>query len=226
MGPFSYSSITTFEKCAKKYHHTRVLKDVEDKAGPEAQYGTDFHTSAEQFIRDDAPMPGRFKAMEPLVSRMKALPGEQFVELKVGVKRNAEGEAEPCGFFDEDAWYRGIIDFAAVNGVNGRMVDWKTGKNATYADMRQLDMMAGAMFVLFPKLETIKSALVYVVAGDLIPKEHYWEKTEDYLGVFNEQLMNLAVAEQTGVWNPNPTPLCGWCPVKTCPHWRDRSKRR
>lgn len=223
MGPFSFSSITTFEKCARKFHRTRVLKDVEDKAGPEAQYGLDFHTAAEQFIRDDVQMPGRFRHMEPLASSLKNLPGDKYVELKVAVKRDEDGKAVPAGFFDEDAWYRGIIDVAIVNGVNGRMVDWKTGKNSAYADMRQLDMMAGALFVLFPELETIKSALIYVIAGDLIPKEHYWEKTEEYLGVFNGQLAQLAVAEQTGVWNPKPSGLCnGWCPVSDCAHWRPK----
>jgi hypothetical protein len=223
-GAQSYSSITTFEKCAKKYHHLRVLKDVVDTTGPEAQYGNDFHKAAENYVRDDEPMPGRFQSMLPIVDSLKKLPGEKFCELKFGIKRGPQGW-EPCGFFDDDVEWRGIIDLAVVNASNGRLVDYKTGKNATYADIRQLDLMAGAMFVLFPQLETIKGALIYVVSGNLIPREYYWEKMNDYLTVFDPLVARLAAAEQSGVWNPNPTPLCGWCPVKTCPHWRDRSKR-
>jgi hypothetical protein len=221
MGPFSFSSITTFEKCPKKYHHTKVLKDFEDKSGPEANYGTDFHAAAEHFTRDDVPMPGRFRAMEPMVKHLKALPGDKYAELKVGVKI-VDGEFVPCDFDDPDAWYRGIIDLLVVNKTAGRMVDWKTGKNSAYADMRQMDMLAGAVFVLFPELVTISSALIYVVADDLIPKRHDRERLATYLGVFNEQLMNLTVAHQTGVWNPKPSPLCPWCPVTTCTHWRPR----
>ena len=224
MGPQSYSSITTFEKCARKYHRLRILKDVKDESGPEAQYGTDFHLAAEQFVRDDTPMPDRFQSFAPIVKSVKQLPGEKYVELKFGVKRGAEGW-EPCGFFDDDVEWRGIADLMVVNESNGRLLDWKTGKNATYADIRQLDLMAGAMFVLFPQLETIKGALAYVVSGNLIPKEYYWEDMNQYLTVFDPVMQRLKAAEENDVWNPTPSPLCGWCPVKDCPHWRDRSKR-
>jgi hypothetical protein len=222
MGPQSYSSLTTFEKCARKFYRTRVLKDVVDTSGPEAHYGTDFHTAAEQFIRDDTPMPGRFQSMQPTVEAIKKLPGEQFVELKFALKKTPEGYA-PAGFFDDDVHIRGIADVAVVNGVNGRLVDWKTGKSARYADIRQLDIMAGCMFVYFPTLETIKSALVYVVSGELIPKEHYWEKMDEYLGALDEPRAGLEAAYQNGVWNPTPSGLCnGWCPVQDCEHWKPK----
>jgi hypothetical protein len=32
------------------------------------------------------------------------------------------------------------------------MIDYKTGKNAKYADMKQLDLMAGAIFVHYPEV--------------------------------------------------------------------------
>jgi hypothetical protein len=219
---FSFSSITTFEKCAKKYYHTRVVKDVTDAPGVEATYGTNFHTAAECLVRDDTPMPSQFKAMEPTVLAMKNLPGEKYVELKLAVKRDETGKFAPAGFDDDDAWYRGIIDLLVINGTQGRMIDWKTGKNARYADMRQLDMMAGATFVLFPEVETIKSALIYVVSGELVTKEHIWERMDNYLGTFDGKLLELADAHNTGVWNPSPSPLCAWCPVTECPHWKPR----
>jgi hypothetical protein len=225
MGPQSYSSITEFEKCARKFHRKRVLKDVEDPPGPEAQYGTDFHAAAEFYVRDDTPMPGRFQSMEPIVRSLKNLPGDKFCELKLGVKRLGEDTWAPAGFFDDDVEWRGIIDLAVINANNGRLVDYKTGKNANYADIRQLDLLAGMMFVIFPELETIKAALLYTVAGNLIPKEYHWENMNDYLTVFDPVVARLAAAHANDVWNPSPSPLCGWCPVKDCEHWKDRTKR-
>jgi len=101
-------------------------------------------------------------------------------------------------------------------------VDYKTGKSARYADLRQLDLCAGAMFLHFPELMVIESALIFVVSGDFIPKQHVVTERTQYLEVFKRELARLEIAQNTGIWNANPTPLCGWCPVKTCPHWRDR----
>lgn len=224
MVTWSYSSIKTFDQCPKKYYHLRVAKDVKDEGGPAAQYGTDVHKAAEDHVKSGVPIPPKFKYMEPVVTRLTALPGTKHTELRLGLRKTNTGYA-PCGFFDKDVWWRGVADFVAVDGRRGWSVDYKTGKNARYADPKQLDLVAGALFVHFPEVRKIKSGLAYVVSDEWIEKKHTADMRDAYLSVFDEQLNGLEEAEATGVWNAKTGPLCGWCPVKTCEHWRPPRKK-
>jgi PD-(D/E)XK nuclease superfamily len=196
---WSYSSIKTFDQCPKKYYHLRVAKDVEDIAGEAADYGTAVHEAAE----------------------LQRLAGTRHCEMKLAVTSPETG-LKPTEFFAKDVWWRGIIDLAVVNDTKAVMVDYKTGKSARYADVKQLDLMAGALFAHFPKLERIKSALLFVVSDEVVRKVHVREQQEQYMSVFNPQLDRLEGALLSGVWNPKSGPLCGWCPVTSCPHHIER----
>jgi RecB family exonuclease len=223
MTAWSYSSIKTFDQCPKKYYHLRVAKDVKDEPGEAADYGTAVHLAAEEYIRDGVPIPDKFAFMRPIVEKLAALPGEKHCELKLGVTKASWGY-DPCGFFDKEVWYRGIVDLLVIDGDRAWMIDYKTGKNAKYADMKQLDLMAGAIFVKFPQVRKIKSALLYVVSNDLIKKTHYRDELDSYMEVFGDQLDRLEAAMDSGVFNAKSGPLCGWCPVVDCAHWRPRRK--
>ena len=221
MTAWSYSSIKTFDQCPKKYFHLKVVKDIKDTPGEAAVYGTDFHEAAELRIKNGTPVPPKFKRYADVVETLAAFPGEKHTELKLGVKRGLTGY-EPCGFFDKGVWWRGIVDLLIVNGETAHMIDYKTGKNAKYADMKQLDLMAGAIFVHYPNVKKIKSGLAYVVSNEFPKKNHVAEQRDEYLSVFDKQLDQLEAAMQNGVWNPKSGPLCGWCPVVKCEHHRPR----
>ena len=220
MTAWSYSSIKTFEQCPKKYFHLKVAKDVKDEPGEAADYGTAVHLAAEEFIRDGKPIPEKFAYIRPVVERLAALPGDKMAELKLGIRK----DYSPCGFFDKDVWWRGIADLLVIDGHRAWCVDYKTGKSARYADTKQLDLLAGAVFSHFPEVTKIKSSLIYVVSGELIPKTHVITERSQYLSVFDEHLEQLDDAMENGVWNAQTSPLCGWCPVTTCEHWRPRRK--
>lgn len=223
MTAWSYSSIKTFDQCPKKYFHLKVAKDVKDESGPEALYGEQLHKAAELYIKDNVPLPPKFAFMEALLVRLNKIPGDKFTEIKLGIR--AEGNTfAPCGFFDKDVWYRGIADLLVVKGSSAWLVDYKTGKNAKYADMKQLDLMAGAVFVNYPEVNYIKSALLYVVSHEVPKKVHVRENMGEYLSVFDTQLGQLEDAMDNGVFNPKSGPLCGWCPVTECSHWKPRRK--
>jgi hypothetical protein len=223
MAAWSYSSIKTFDQCPKKYYHLRVAKDVKDEGGTAALYGTAVHEAAERRVKFNEPLPAKFAFMEPIVGAFAALPGEKHAELKLGVRKTKNGY-EPCDFFDRDVWWRGVIDLVILNGDRALMVDYKTGKNTRYADMKQLDLMAGALFVHYPHLTKVKSALAFVLAKEFLRKEHLPgdENVHGYLNVFETELDRLEHAEASGVWNAKSGPLCGFCPVTSCAHYRDR----
>ncbi len=214
---WSYSAIKTFDQCPRKYFHLKVAKDTKDEGGPAALYGTQVHEAAEHYVKNGTPIPAKFSYVEPVVKALNALPGDKHCELKLGV-RKAGGKFEPCGFFDKDVWWRGIVDLLVVNGSKGVVVDYKTGKSARYADMKQLDLMAAGVFAHYPGVKRIKSALVYVVSDDLVRKIHVRDLQKEYFSVFDNELERLASAHATGVWNAKTGPLCGYCPVLTCEH--------
>jgi hypothetical protein len=223
MTAWSYSSIKTFDQCPKKYFHLKVVKDVKDTPGEAADYGTAVHEAAELFIKDGTPIPDKFSYIRPIMETLAAFPGEKHTELKLGVKRGLTGY-EPCSFFDKEVWWRGIVDLLIINGETAHMIDYKTGKNAKYADMKQLDLMAGAIFVHYPEVKKIKSGLAYVVSNEFPKKTHAAGQRDKYLSVFEQELDRLEHAELSGVWNAKTSPLCGWCPVTSCEHHRPRRK--
>lgn len=223
MTAWSYSSIKTFEQCPKKYYHLKVAKDVKDEPGEAADYGTAVHLAAEEFVRDGKPIPEKFAFMRPIVEPLAAKQGDKYCEMRLGLRKLDDG-FEPCDFFAKGIWYRGIVDLLIVDGDRAWMIDYKTGKNAKYADMKQLDLMAGALFVKFPDLQVIKSGLAYVVSQEFPKKTHTRDNLNKYLSVFDDKLEELEAAMENGVFNAKTSPLCGWCPVVECEHWKPRRK--
>ena len=220
MTAWSYSSISTFKQCPKKYYHLKIAKDFKDSESDAMNYGKEVHSAAEQYIKSSTPVPAKFEFLKPWVEKFEALPGEKSTELKMGLRENKT----PCSFFAKDVWWRGIADFLSVDDETNTAysVDYKTSKNAKYADFKQLDLVAGAIFSYFPRVKKVKSALAFVVSGEFLPKEHVAEEKDKYHGVFDNELERLASAENSGIFNPIAGPLCGYCPVETCEHNRKR----
>lgn len=218
---WSYSSLKTFEQCPKKYYHLRVVKDVKDEGTEAMLYGQELHKSAEDYIKEGTPLPPKFTYIQDTVDAIKNIPGEKHCELKLGVKKT-QGGYEPCGFFDKDVWWRGIGDVVVVQDETAFSLDYKTGKNAKYADLKQLDALAAALFTHFPQIKKIKSALAFVVSNEFIHKEHFAEMRDSYFAMFEPELDRLAAAQESGVWNTNTGPLCKFCPVVSCEHNRKR----
>ncbi len=218
---WSYSSLKTFEQCPKKYYHLKVVKDVKDEGSEATLYGQELHKAAEDYLKEGKPIPPKFGYVQDTVDAIKKIPGEKHCELKLGVRKTDTGY-EPCGFFDKDVWWRGIGDVIVVQDELAFSLDYKTSKNAKYADLKQLDILAAALFTHFPQIKKIKSALAFVVSNEFVHKEHFAEMRDSYFAAFEPDLDRLATAQETGVWNTNTGPLCKFCPVVSCEHNRKR----
>jgi hypothetical protein len=217
-GAWSYSSLKLFEQCPKRYYEEKVIKSIPFTQNEAALYGEQLHKAAEEYIRDGVPIDPRFDFIQPYLDKLNAIEGVKFCEMKLGVKR-VEGRLAPCDFFDPDVWFRGVADLVILDGDRAWVVDYKSGKSAKYADVRQLALMAAALFLKYPEIKKIKTSLLFVVSKEFVKED--FEK-EYGLSVFAE-LSGLLTARdkayETGVFNPRPNGLCRkWCPVKTCPH--------
>lgn len=221
MVAWSYSSLKTFQQCPKKYYHTRVAKDFKDEDSTATIYGKEVHRVAEEFIRDGTPIPEKYAFIKPVLESLNKIPGTKHCEIQFGLTE----DLKPCGFFDENVWWRGIADLVVINGEEAYLVDYKTSKNAKYADTKQLDLLAAATFAHYPEVKRIKSALIFVVCNDFVKKHHVIEDASKYVAPFKFDLERLDNAMVTGTWNANSSALCPYCPVKTCQHWKEKRTR-
>ena len=217
-GPWSYSSLKLFETCPRKYQAERITKEVPFVQGEAALYGELLHKAAEEYIRDGKAIDPKFDFIQPYLDKLNAIEGRKICEMKLGVKRY-DGRLVACDFFDSEVWFRGVADLVILDGDRAWIVDYKSGKSAKYADIRQLALMAAALFLKYPEVKKIKTSLLFVVSKEFV-KEDF---SKDYgLSIFSELhglLSARDAAYEADVWNPRPNPLCRkWCPVTSCPH--------
>lgn len=214
---WSYSALKTFETCPRKYQAEKVTKEVPFVQGEQAIYGEQLHKAAEEYIRDGTPIPERFSFIKGYLDQLASYPGEKFCEMKLGVKK-VDGRLEACDYYDPEVWFRGIADLVIVNGTRARILDYKTGESR-YADIRQLALMAAALFLKYPEIEKIKTMLLFVVKKDHRKQDF---SAEYGLSIFSELhglLSALEEAYKSDVWNPRPNGLCRrYCSVSDCPH--------
>jgi hypothetical protein len=214
---WSYSSIKLFDLCHRKYESERVTKEVKYTDSDATIYGKELHLACEEFMRDGKPIPPRFGFVLPYLEKLNNIPGEKICELQVGLKKE-DGRFVACGFKDRDVWFRGVADLVIVDGPKGWLVDYKTNKNARYADPRQLALMAACLFAKYPDLERVKAGLLFVVSGDFIKSEYTRDKAFEIFADLHDLLTQREMAYQNGVWNPKPNGLCKRFCRTACPH--------
>lgn len=210
---WSYSSWKTFRTCARQYKHKFILKDVTDPGNEAAHYGTEVHAAIEHYLRDGMPMPDAYQRFLPTVDAVKAWPGEFHVEKKMALN----GNLAPCEFKHPDYFVRGIADLVVVDGRRARILDWKTGKSAKYADIKQIELMALMTFKHFPQVEMVRGGLVFLVPDKIVEASF---ARRDEKSMWLRWLYEMSVLEQAiekDNFGPNPNSLCrAYCPVMTC----------
>ena len=213
---WSYSSAKLYEQSPRKYYHLKVIKDVKDDGNKEhLLYGNEFHSAAEHYVRSGVALPAHFKFAKQQLDSLVHLPGDKHCEYKMGLTK----DLQPCKFFADDCWYRGIVDLLIINGDKARIIDYKTGKSAKYADVGQLELMALCIFKHFPQVKSVKAGLLFVVAGIFKPAAFQVEHEQVYWRSWMELITRIERSFKSGVWNAKKTGLCkAHCPVITCPH--------
>lgn len=213
---WSFSSIKSYVGCPKKYYHLKVVKDHKEDQQTEAiLYGKTFHKAAEDFIKDGVPLPEQFKYAAQYLNTIASVPGDKYCEFEMGLRQ----DLTPCGFRDPGVWVRGIADIIVVKNDVARVLDYKTGKSAKYADLGQLELMALMIFKHFPDVKKVRGGLLFVVAGDFRKEDYTVDKEHIYWRNWMPLVQRLETSHKTGVWNPNKTGLCkAHCPITSCQH--------
>lgn len=210
---WSHSSLKDYEGCARRYHEVKILKKYPFQETEATRYGTQLHLAAEEHIRDDKPLPPQFAFIQPTLDALKKKPGRKLAEQKMAL----DEELCPVGWFDKKVWVRGIADLLILDDDNltAWVVDYKTGNNK-YPDREQLVLMSLMVFRHYPHIREVKSALLFVVKEDMVKHSMSVDEAEAEWWRYRERVGRIAASMEADVWNPTRTPLCGWCPVKSC----------
>ena len=128
-------------------------------------------------------------------------------------------DLEACDMDDPKVWWRGIADLSIIDGTKAKVLDYKAGKSAKYADTDQLELMALATFKHFPDVEEVDAALFFVVAKAFIRKKYLREDAPGLWAKWLKRYGRILTAIESGVWNPKTSGLCKkYCVVLSCPH--------
>ena len=215
--PWSFSKIKAFQQCPKQFYHEKVIKQYPFKMTEAIRYGDQFHKAAEKYIRDGEELPKRFLYAKDSLDALKRKRGDKLCEYRMGLTE----DLEPCGFYEDNVWWRGIADLIILNQDQGLayVVDYKTGKSSRYADKGQLELMAMATFKHFPNVGTVRAGLLFVVCEDLIRSTYEQYEADTLWDKWMDNFQTMETAYKVDVWNPKPSGLCRqWCQVMECPH--------
>jgi CRISPR/Cas system-associated exonuclease Cas4 (RecB family) len=208
---WSYSALKEYENCPKKYYEIRVAQNYTVVPSEQMIYGTEVHKALEDYVKDGKELALNYLRFKPAADALIDIPGEKYPEYEMALFR----DKTPCDFADSNRWVRGIVDLLIVDGDYAFIVDYKTG-SSKYPDPKQLRLMSLMTFAHFPNVNKIKAGLLFVMHGSFVTEEYTREDLDKSWAKFNGPLGRLDNSYDNNVWPPNPTPLCKYCPVKSC----------
>lgn len=225
MKPFawSHSALEDYKNCPRSYHAKKVIKIVKEERGEEALWGDYVHKSIEKYLKREAALPADLHEYKNIIADVMIRPGKMLVECQYAI----DSKLEPCAWFGKDPapWMRGIIDVCHLHGLDAWVSDWKTGK--TKQDDRQLKIFALLIFIHHPFVQEVHTQFIWLKSSLLTPWKTFKRSSIDELwSELVPDLTQFAKSFQNDTWPPRVSGLCkGWCPVKQCEFWQERTVR-
>lgn len=208
---WSYTSLTAFETCPRRYYHTRVAKDVVEPETEALTWGNAVHKALEKRVLVNVPLPTGMTQWEGLVDRLLKVPGSVFAERKLAFDRNLK----QTSWFDKAAWVRGIIDVGIIQPTTVIALDYKTGKPKPDSD--QLRLFAALLFAAHQASEIVKTGFLWLQTNEVTKEEFKREQVTDIWNTFIPRVAKLEDAHSNNDWPVRPSGLCrNWCPCTQC----------
>lgn len=209
---WSYSALTNFETCPKRYYAYNVAKNVEEPEGEAIRQGKVIHAAFDARVSRGTPLPLGMGMHEKMLGKLANAKGTVHTEQKLALS----SDFSPTTFFSKGAWFRTVVDYTNVNGPQAVVVDYKTGKPK--ADMTQLQLIAATIFAHDAKVQKVKAALLFVTYDQMEKATFVREDTTEIWGEVLPRVRKLVDARQKQEYPPKPGFLCRkWCAVTSCP---------
>jgi hypothetical protein len=208
---WSFSSLTAFETCARRYYLTRVAKTVTEPQTEATTHGNEVHKAFEDAVLKQQPLPDKYVELQPIATKLCTAKGKREAELKLAIDKSFR----PVKWFDKSAWCRGIVDLSIENGTKAVAIDYKTGKRKP--DSTQLMLFAALLFHSKQYLQTITTSFVWFKDKKLDTEKYDREQIGSIWQEFMPRVQRMEHAYDKDKWVAQPSGLCrSWCPCTDC----------
>lgn len=213
--PWSYSSLTAYETCPRRFFLTRMSKVVKEPQTEATLHGNAVHKALEEAVGGKCALPAKYAQYQPVVDRMRAAKGTKLLEYKFAL----DSALRPVDYWADDCWVRGVIDVGIVLPTRGVITDYKTGKRKLDGDQMRLFAMTG--FALWPHVDEIDTAYLWLQSNQLDREKFTRTQQSTIHQEFAIRVHRMENSQKNNEWPPRPSGLCkSWCPVgrSLCEH--------
>jgi len=206
--PWSYSALTAFETCPRRFQLTRVTREVKEPQTEATMWGNKVHKALELYAKGEQALPQDFKKYQRYVDKILSREGKRVIEEKVALDKNLR----PTTWMAKNVWVRGVIDIGVVGSEKAYLLDWKTGKRKMDSD--QLMLFAALAFAMYPWIDKVTTGFIWLKEGKFDKEVFTRSQLTEIWGEFHPRLSRMAHAYAEDKWTPRPSGLCReWCPV-------------
>jgi hypothetical protein len=214
---WSFSVLSMFEQCAKKYFHIKIQKDAKDSNSSFSSEGKEIHKAMFNRVCKGTPLPLPIRHLEKWGKRFAdAEHDERHGEMQMCLNN----KFEPVDWFAPDAWVRAIVDLLIIRGDTAIIVDWKTGKKRI--DWTQLQLTAAVLSRLMPEINNFKLVFVWLKSSEVSTEELHKDGIKNVWMELLPRVKEIEKAKLTTSFPASESGLCRYCPVSQCPHWVER----
>jgi len=235
----SSSSMSTYEKCPRKYFYQYIEKPkIELPEWSHLETGTVTHRALELFheflMKNTLPMEkwhevmrdsfktaikesnerGKLELIKDNLADIKdSLQNYLAMIKKEGLPPVIHNELD-FNFKIQDFTVRGFMDRIDKydNGVY-HVVDYKTNKNPDYLNSFQLALYALALYEIYDDIKEISGSYVLMKHNS---KLKTWEFNDKILEDVRQKVIKIGTDINTEtLWAKKPTILCGWCDFRS-----------
>ena len=210
--PWSYSGAKQFENCPHLYDARYESKRIPFVETPEMAAGKRTHQKFYLRAHGDIPLPTELEKYEPWLQKIESF-GQVHAELKIAITR----DLRVVDYFDPAVWHRAGVDLCAVGATTIVAFDYKTG-NPNFEDPFQGADYSACLLIRFPHIEKVAFANVWLRTGKL-GQVHTYTREKDLQNILTEMYSradDIARARAAGKWPKLQSPLCKFCPDRTC----------
>lgn len=216
---WSYTALTAFETCPRRFFHTRIAKDVVEPEGEALKWGNRVHQALEAYLLHGVDLPSGMQHLARFADRIKAKGQEPGAALAAERKIALDDAFRPVAFFSKSAWVRGVLDVSVKRGTKLFVGDWKTGKPKPDSD--QLRLFAAIAMADDPEVQEVITAFLWLQDNTLTASRFTREDAAGIWQSFMPRVARLQHAVENNKFPPRPSGLCrSFCPVgrSRCEH--------
>lgn len=211
----SWSRLTTYQQCPKKFHLQFITKSFpEEEKSIHLIKGEQLHKQLEDYViakNGGAAMPLGFspevRSTLPYVDKLFTLYDQVHPEAQVA----ANIEWRPVEWFDKSTAWRAIWDVVGLKPATCFIGDYKSGKIYPYgATYGQLHLSAVIALERFPEIPEVNAAYIYIEHQ----KINRIKVTREELPVVKLHFeREFDKVQKEANWDPTPNEFCKWCPA-------------